>query len=75
MSTKSNGHVAVIDPLRTYSVREACRWLGWGRRAVYKATRTGRLPVITGGIGYRYLGQHLLDLAQPLPVSGAEKTL
>ena len=55
-----------IKPHGTYTVQQACRWLGWGRYALYKATHDGRLPVIRGGIGYRYLGQHLMDLAKPI---------
>lgn len=58
--------VVVVEPGKTYSTEEACAWLGWGARALYKAIHQGRLPVIPGGKGFRFLGQHLLDLAKPV---------
>lgn len=57
-----------IEATATYSVDDACRWLGWERHTFYRVVRERQIPVIKGGREWKFLGQHLLNLAQPLEV-------
>lgn len=61
----------IIEPGGSYTVKEACAWLGWDRHTFYDRVRECQIPVILGGKSWRIVGSDLLDLRHKLAVGKA----
>lgn len=56
----------IIEPNGSYTVAEACAWLGCERHVLYPAVRRCGITPIALGKGWRIVGSDLLDLRHKL---------
>ena len=56
----------IVLPGGSYTMAEACRWLGWSRQRLSKEVHEHGLKVIAGGKAWRFVGSDLLSLSKPV---------
>lgn len=60
----------IVESGGSYTVAQACAWLGCERHRLSRAVRDGQIRPITMGKARKFVGQDLLDLRQTLARSG-----